>query len=152
MYSFILKYCRAQIGFCILLGFHGCQCPDKMGYSHINYAEARCSHALVCAQSQCMYSSFFVLDESDRNGFICILDCGFIPCTRNIKENWGTQEICSFMWKNKSNSQNRNETLVLLETMAVFLLIPVWQDFNHNHKWVHKMFSQRNTLSSPFFQ
>lgn len=58
-------------------------------------------------------------------GLICILDCGFILCTGNMKENYGTQQVCPFMGKDKSNNQKRNEILVLLETMAVFLLIPV---------------------------
>lgn len=58
-------------------------------------------------------------------GLICILDCGFILRTGNIKENYGTQQVCSFKGKNKSNNQNKNEIFVLLETMAVSLLIPV---------------------------
>lgn len=47
----------------------------------------------------------FVLDVSENLGLILMLDCGFILCTGNIKENYKTQQECSFMGeKNKSNN------------------------------------------------
>lgn len=73
----------------------------------------------------CTVLSLALMCLMENLGLICILDCGFILCKGNIKENYGTWQVCSFVGKNKSNNQNGNEILVLLETVAVFLLIPV---------------------------